>query len=58
MSDTFEPVYVPADDVDLYGVADEGWYVLDEDFRIVCGPFDTRSDCMKAIADGAKPEAA
>jgi hypothetical protein len=50
MSAKLEPVYVPADDIDIYAVEEEGWYVMDEvDYRIIDGPFASRNECLKMI---------
>jgi hypothetical protein len=58
MSGKLEPIYVPADDVDLYDVPDEGWYAIDEDHQIADGPFASRVDCLLAIYEIEKPDAA
>lgn len=58
MSGKLEPVYVPADDVDIFGVSDEGWYTIDSDRMVVDGPFANEKDCLKAIAEAEKPQAA
>jgi len=50
MNAKLEPVYVPADDVDIFAVDEEGWYLVDEDGRVTDGPFASRNDCLKAIA--------
>ena len=55
MNAKLEPVYVPADDVDIFSVDEEGWYVMDEDRQVVDGPFASRSDCLKAIEEAARP---
>lgn len=53
MGTQLEPVYVPQDDIDIYVVDEEGWYVIDEDFRVIDGPFASRADCLRAIAQKA-----
>ncbi len=58
MSGKLEPVYVPADDVDAYGVADEGWYVIDDDLQVIQGPFADRKECERALRETEKPKAA
>jgi hypothetical protein len=58
MSGKLEPVYVPADDVDIYGVEEEGWYVVDETFQVFSGPFTSHKDCLGAIKETDKPQAA
>jgi hypothetical protein len=45
-----EPIYVPADDIDQFGVEEEGWYVIDDNRTVFDGPFDSRPACLKAIA--------
>ncbi len=58
MSGKLEPVYVPAEDIDIFAVADEGWYVIDDDRVIIDGPFASEKDCLKLIAETQKPQAA
>jgi hypothetical protein len=58
MSAKLEPVYVPADDMDIYGVEDEGWYAADDDHQVIGGPFASRRECLEAIAEMEKPQAA
>lgn len=58
MSGKLEPVYVPADDVDIFAVSDEGWYVIDDDRVIIDGPFENEKACLKVIAEMQKPQAA
>lgn len=58
MSGKHEPMYVPADDVDMYGVGEEGWYAVDDDFQVIDGPFNNRQDCLKAIEAAANSKAA
>lgn len=58
MNDRYEPFYIPADDVDMYGVADEGWYAIDEDYQVVDGPFTDRKECLHAIENKVWPNAA
>ena len=58
MSGKLDAIYVAADDVDVYAVGDEGWYVMDDDLLVIDGPFETRKECIKAMEDAAKPQAA
>ncbi len=58
MSGKLEPVYVPADDVDIYEVPDEGWYAMDDDHQVIDGPFASREDCLRAIEVAQTPNAA
>jgi hypothetical protein len=54
MGGKLEPIYVPADDVDLYGVELEGWYSMDEDFVVIEGPYVSRNDCLRDIMENPK----
>jgi hypothetical protein len=58
MSGKLEPVYVAADDVDMYGVEDEGWYAVDDGQQVISGPFASQKECLEAIAETEKPKAA
>ncbi len=58
MNGKLEPVFVPAEDTDNYGVGEEGWYAMDDDLQVFDGPFASRAECMKALADLDKPKAA
>ena len=58
MSGKLEPIYVPADDVDIFGVTYEGWYAIDDDNEVFEGPFASRQDCQDAIKELEKPKAA
>jgi len=44
-------VRVPDDDVDLYSVAEGGWYAVDDEDKAVLGPFVSLGECDRAIQD-------
>jgi hypothetical protein len=43
--------YVPDGKLEQFGVGEAGWYVADENRRLVDGPYSTRTECEKAIAE-------
>jgi hypothetical protein len=44
-------VDVHTDDVGDYSVTEPGWYAVDDGGRVVLGPFDSLSQCDRAIRD-------
>ena len=54
MSRKLDAFYIPADDIDIYGVEEEGWYAVDEEYRVVDGPFASHQACLKAVEEAAK----
>lgn len=48
-------VHVPNDDVDLYSVSESGWYAIDEENRVVLGPFESLGECDTAIGERVGP---
>jgi hypothetical protein len=44
-------VRIPDDEVDLYNVSEGGWYAVDEADKAVLGPFESLSECDRAIHD-------
>ena len=44
-------VHVPTEDVIEYHVTEIGWYAVDESEKVVLGPFESRTQCERAIRD-------
>ena len=44
-------VRVPDDEVDLYHVTEAGWYAVDDQDKVVLGPFERLGECDRAIRD-------
>jgi hypothetical protein len=44
-------VRVPDDEVDLYNVTESGWYAVSDEEKVVLGPFESLSECDRAIRD-------
>ena len=44
-------IRVPDDEVDLYNVTEGGWYAVDDDDKVVLGPFESLGECDRAIQD-------
>ena len=42
-------VHVPNEDFDLYSVSESGWYAIDEQDKMVLGPFVSLGECDRAI---------
>ncbi|WP_164718505.1 hypothetical protein [Bradyrhizobium sp. LVM 105] len=39
MSDNFDPAYIGWDLLESVGVNEQGWYLLNDNFKVVAGPF-------------------
>jgi len=44
-----DAIYIPHEESDLRGVEESGWYIVNDDHRMVGGPFSSREDCVAAI---------
>lgn len=44
-------VRIPDDEVDFYRVSEGGWYVVDDEDKVVLGPFENLDECDQAIRD-------
>ena len=47
-----------ADDVGDYRVTEPGWYAIDDEDKVVLGPFDSLAQCERAIQDRKNPPVA
>ncbi len=51
MGAKLDSTYIPDDMRKDFGVADAGWYVMDEKRRLIDGPYSTRKECENAIRE-------
>ena len=45
------PLHVVDADVGDYGVSEAGWYAVDDEEKVVLGPFSILTECERAIRD-------
>jgi len=50
-------VHIPDEDAGDYRVREAGWYAIDENEKVVLGPFSSLAECEQAICDRLRPPA-
>jgi hypothetical protein len=48
-------LHITEDDVGDYRVREAGWYAVDENDKVVLGPFTNLAECERAIQDRSRP---
>jgi len=48
------PYRINADQSDMRGVK-EGWYAMDDDGKLILGPFSSRDDCLICLRTATRP---